>query len=125
MPETPVGPRVLMTFASKTPYHTNWLEIEAPADAEPIELYAALGAISWNEGQTYAALPPYPKFDLETMTDLGYQVQERHFARPGSAPFGGWTADERKAFMTEARAVLRHFGFTNVPLWRKTWQDML
>ena len=116
-------PRTSLTFASKVPYTTNWLEVEAPADAEPTAMYAELAAAGWVEQRP--GLPPHMAYDQETFKPLGYQVVERTFFCPGSDHFQLWKKDEAKKFMAAARAILARYGFTRVPVWRKTLQDML
>jgi hypothetical protein len=121
---TAVDPRIELCFASKLPHTTCWIEIEAPADNEPAALYAALRAGGWAESGI-ANLPPATKFDPATGKSAGYQYRERIFTRPGSQIFGIWSPEEKRRFMTEARAIFRRFGITRIPTWRKSLQDML
>ena len=118
-----VDPRVEICFASKQPHTTYWIEIEAPADAEPKELYAALVAGGWSESGI-EGLPPATKFNPLTGKPAGYQYRERHFVRPGSRRFGIWSPAERDRFIAEARTILDDFGFHRVPTWRKTLSEM-
>ena len=120
---TPIDQRVRLTFASKRPYATNWLEIVAPADAEPTELYAELAAIGWTE--EIGAGRPYAAYDETTFADLGYQAVDHVFSRRGTEHFGMWSKAESKTFMAQARAVLARYGFSHITVWRKTLEDML
>jgi hypothetical protein len=45
--------------------------------------------------------------------------------KPGSDLFLGWTREEAKANMAEARKILRKFGLTRVPKRRLTLADLL
>jgi hypothetical protein len=116
--------RVEIVFADQPPQKTCWLEIEVPVDNEPTELLAALGAAGWQD-QTVSGLPPATKYDLTTKQSLGYQYKSYQLFKPGTNLFRSWTENEAKANMKEARGVLRRFGRTAVPVWHKTWQDML
>jgi hypothetical protein len=121
---TKLDPRVIIAFADQPPAKTVWLEIEAPVDNEPTELFAALAAAGW-QNQAITDLPPATKYDFETKKSLDYQYQSYQFVKYGTATFRSWTAGEAKANMKEAEAILRQFGRPSVPVWHKTWQDML
>ena len=117
-------PRTRLTFAKRQgPDRTHWLEIEAPADAEPITLYTDLRAAGWTE--KYPPPPAHQAYDDHTFKPLGYMVVERFFTKPGTDMFKMWNDAEARAFMPAARAILRKHGFTRVPVWHKTLADML
>jgi len=46
---------------------------------------------------------------------LGYTVIDRFFSKPGSDMFKRWNAAEARAFMPQARAILRKHGFERGP----------
>jgi hypothetical protein len=117
-----VDPRTIVTFASSVPHTRLWLEIEAVVGAEPVELFAALAAAGWTEPN-----PPawsIYAYDEETGQRLDYQVIEHVLYPAGDLPRRASAEDGKKA-VAAARAAMRPFGFTRVPHWRKTWQDML
>jgi hypothetical protein len=121
---TPATPRVRLTFAKRQgPDRTTWLEIEAPSDAEPVALYADLRAAGWSED--YPSSPAHQAYDDRAFKPLGYTVIERFFTKPGSDMFKRWNDAEARAFMPQARAILRKHGFERVPVWHKTLADML
>lgn len=117
-------PRVRLTFARREGQdRTHWLEIEAPFDAEPAALYNDLKTAGWIE--SLPAMPAHPAYDERTFKPLGYQVCERVFVRHGSDTFRMWSQAEAKAWLPQARGILRRHGFERVPVWRKTLADML
>jgi hypothetical protein len=121
---TPATSRVRLTFAKRQGLqHTHWIEIEAPSDAEPLALYADLRAAGW--GENFPSAPAHQAYDDRTFKPLGYTVVEHMFTKPGSDLFKMWNAVEARAFMTQARAILRKHGFERVPVWHKTLADML
>lgn len=129
----PVAPlvdqRVALTFAAQGNARTKWIEIEFPEDAVPTALFEALAQIGFIERDGMARMPAIPAshYDAVThsFTDLGYRKQETHLTKAGTDLFTGWTAEEERANMRAARAVLRRFGFVRVPVWKKTLADML
>jgi hypothetical protein len=99
-------------FNSKHPHTTLWLEIKFLVGERPQELIDELAAIGFAE-DGLAKAPPCDGVD------------EVQLAKPGSALFGGWTAEEKKANLKAARAVLKRHGFVNVPCNKLSWVDML
>jgi hypothetical protein len=69
-------------------------------------------------------VPEHEAYD-QNFIPLGYKVTEIHVIARGSGPFGGWTAEEKKVHMANARSVLRKYGFPRAPVWTKTLADML
>src|SRR4051794_40799693 len=101
----PVDERVRLTFASKVPHTTCWIEIQYAADAVPQGLLDDLAAVGFATDPRFAALPPYtPMLDLDTPDEDGrtwkfadYQVVDAHLAPPqGSNLFGAWTPEEKR-----------------------------
>jgi hypothetical protein len=128
----PVDPRVELTFARQGNHRTHWLEIEFPVGAEPTGMLADLAEIGWHPDRFQT--PPVEKITwdstqpggLPQMVRHGYQTQELRLIGPkGSALFAGWDDDEKRQHMAAARKVLRKYGFTRVPVWAKTVQDMM
>ena len=59
------------------------------------------------------------------LSPRGYRVKDFNLTKAGTALFAGWTDEEKRANMRQARAIFRRFGFTRVPVWTKTLADML
>ena len=119
-----IDPRVALTFASQGHQPFTWLEITFPVDVEPTSLLADLAAIGWAEEDT-AWRFPYPAYD-DAHEALKYDEVSIHVCGPrGSGLFGGWDATEKRGHMLAARRVLRGHSFGTVPVWRKTFADML
>lgn len=120
-----VDPRTKVTFATKHPNITAWLEIEYPLDAVPQGLLDDLAEVGFAQDSRCAPLPPCPGVDGHYNL-TGYLVQDVHLGGPaGTDLFAGWTKDEARVHMRNARRVLRKHGLTNVPVWRKTWRDLI
>lgn len=129
---TQVDQRVTLTFASKGNSRTRWIEMTYPVDAPPTALLDALAEIGFKEQDGMVALPPYQAHTWDRSlplgqqyVDLGYRETEVHLTKSGTDLFGGWTAEEQRTNMNQARAIMRRFGFTRVPVWKKSISDML
>jgi hypothetical protein len=98
----------------ETDPETLWIVIEHDATETP-QLVEDLRDAGWQtpEDRGMRSLPP-----------LG-GVAETHLTRKGSELFCGWSAAERKSFVSEARAIMRRHGFTGVPVNKRPWQDFL
>jgi hypothetical protein len=92
-----------VSFNRREREQTCWIELRFPTAARPQPLLDGLAAIGF-VGDGMREAPPVNG------------VETTRVSKSGSALFGGWTADEKKANMTEARRVLRNFGFTKVPV---------
>lgn len=120
-----VDPRTTITFATKSPHRTAWIEITHPVDAIPQGLLDDLAEVGFARDARFHTLPPYPGVDAN-YNPTGYDVQEVMLASPaGTDLFSGWTADEARTHMAAARRVMRRHGVTGVPVWRKTLHDLL
>ena len=120
-----VDPRTKITFATKHPNRTAWIELEYPVDAVPQGLLDDLAAVGFAHNPRYATLPPCEGVD-EDYNLTGYTVQEVILGGPaGSDLFSGWTADEASTHMAAARRAMRRHDLTRVPVWRKTWRDLI
>jgi hypothetical protein len=121
-----VDARTQSTFATKHPDHTAWIEIEYPVEAIPQGLIDDLAGIGFAESTQYARLPAMVAWDRATGQDLDYRSQEVTLGGPrGSGLFGAWTDAEKRTHMAAARKVFRKHGITRVPVWRKTWRDLI
>lgn len=120
-----IDPRVALLFASRGNSLTKWIEITYPEDAVPTGLLDRLAAVGFKSDGM--ALPAYEAFDTsdEGFKPRGYKEISDHLVLRGSGLFGSWTEAEAKDNMRRARAVLRAFGFSRVPVWKKTLADML
>lgn len=107
-----------MEFQAKAPYKTWGLWISGLYDEDAITdserecveaVCAAFEKAGWEVG----------RYDL----DSGYPWWE--IGKDGTGLFGGWTDDESRKFMAEARKILRKFGITRVPKKKLTLADML
>lgn len=108
-------PETTVCFEKRTNDRSHWIKIEHPEGTErPQDLLDALAAIGFAEDTRFAP-PPH-------ITGWPHEIQV--FKR-GSGLFTDWTAEEKPGFMREARAVLRRFGFTNVPVNTLTLADLL
>ena len=129
----PVDDRVALTFASSAPHATCWIEMTYPIDAVPQGLLDDLAAAGFAVDGRYRPAPPYTPIlnqgapgQPTSIQFADYQVVDVLIGAPrGSALFGGWTPGEKRTHMAAARRVLRNHGFTDVPVWKKTLQDML
>ena len=120
-----VDPRTKITFATKAPNRTAWIEIEYPVDAAPQGLLDDLATVGFAHDTRFHTLPPCPGVD-ENYNPAGYDVQEVILSGPaGTDLFSGWTADEARTHMAAARRVMRRHEVTGVPVWRKTLHDLL
>jgi hypothetical protein len=100
-----------------------WIEVNAPSDTEPQDLYAALRAAGWHEQG--APVSPLPRWDAAKHAPAPGFVQERSFFKDGSGPFKSWSKAELTANVRDARVILGSFSFARVPHWRKTVADLL
>jgi hypothetical protein len=120
-----VDDRVSLTFAANGREKTSWIEITYPQDAVPSGMIAALAEIGFKVDTRFAEYA-YPASDYDRKVyPNGYRLVEVSVNRSGSGLFGTWTAEDATLFMREARSVLRRFGFTRVPMWRKTLADRM
>jgi hypothetical protein len=111
-----VDKRVELAFSAHSPYRTWVIEIEAPSDAEPTNLYAALVSAGWRDA-TMAGSPAARKWDRVRHVWAPYLVMQRIFVRDGASLFSSaWSEAERVQFIRAARATLRRFGFVAVPM---------
>lgn len=122
MTTTTVDPRVSLLFASKGASRTKWIEVTFPTDAEPSDMFDDLRAAGWVYDDY--GLPPTQARD-DNFKSLGYAEQFAVFTKKGTDLFVGWTDAEKTANMAEARSILRKYGFSRVPVWKKTLADML
>lgn len=99
-------------FGSRSPYTTNWLELEYLEAEPPTELLAALAAIGWTQGP-FPQLPPLNG------------VCHVELSKPGSDLFQCWTAAEERANMSQVRRLLRRFGFMAVPIHKYTMAELI
>ena len=114
-----VDARVELAFSAHSPYRTWVIEIEAPSDAEPSNLYAALANAGWRDA-TIAGLPASRKWDRIRRAWAPYLVMQRVFVHDSASPFSSaWSEAEKVQFIRAARATLRRFGFVGVPMIRK------
>lgn len=104
--------KVAVRFETKGrgPNATLAVSVHHPVKKPPTALFEELNRAGWNE--TFD-LPPYSG------------IKERSFFKPGTGLFTGWTPKEAKEYRTEARKILRGFGFVRVPIWYKTLADLL
>ena len=121
-----VDPRTFITFATKHPNRTAWIEIEYPVDTVPQGLLDDLAAVGFAQNTRFVTLGPAEAYDRATGQNLGYISQEVTLAAPpGTGLFGSWTDDEGRTHMAAARRVFRKHGVTRVPVWRKTLHDLI
>jgi hypothetical protein len=128
-----IDERVSLTFARRERGIHHWIEGEYPEQARPEALFAAFEAAGWTLDAMQETVPAYEPYDYDYSKPLvgqravprGHKVREFGLTKPGTSTFGGWSAEEKQANMREARAILRRFGFTRVPVWTKTLADML
>lgn len=124
----PVDERVSLTFAAQGNGSTKWIEIQFPTENPPTSMLEALAEIGFAPNPHHMRLPAYTVFAHNAAGEyvpLGYRAQEEMLVKSGGGLFGGWTAEEERTNMRIARAVLRRFGFTRVPVWKKTPADMM
>lgn len=110
-----IDPSVQITFAHREREKTYWLEFEYPTEVEPHALLTALESEGWEKTHKHEW--------VEYQT--GVPTTALTCSKPGTDLFNGWTDDERTTNMARARAILRSFGRTRVPVWSKTLMDML
>lgn len=101
-------------FASKPPHKTCWIELSFDVDDPPNNLLHELEKAGWSETEKSHRVPP-----LNGRQEMWLNPPK------GSGLFGGWNDDERKKHMSSARRILRKYGLTKVPHWKKTLVDML
>lgn len=105
-------PQLGLSFGSKDEGKTCWLCITHKVDDHAVEtLLADLETIGWKQNK-YSKAPPID------------DVAETIVFKRGTGLFGNWSPEERRAYMSEVRAVLRRHGYTHVPVNRLTWQDL-
>lgn len=131
-PTLTLDPRLELTMARKTRGLTHWVEGEYPIDARPDALFAAFEEAGWTLNPTTESIPAFEPLDIDHTLPpgqrarrRGYRVKEFSLTKPGTGLFGGWTEDEKRANLREARALLRRFGFARIPVWTKTWRDLV
>jgi len=104
-------PETGLCFQSKD-RGTNWISISYEVGDEATEaLIADLKAAGW--GSQFRDAPPIQN------------IAETNLTKAGSGLFGGWTEEEKKQNMKEARAILRRHGYSGVPVQRLSWQDLI
>lgn len=102
---------MIISFVSKDPHSTPWIEIQFPSKDRPTKLIEGLAGIGFR-----SELPSVPSLN---------GVQTIELVKHGTGIFGSWTPEEYKVYMREARALLRRYGFCNVPRKRLTPMDLL
>jgi len=113
-----------LEFQSQNPFQTWWLDIR-------------------KDYSTGSILDPIPAEDRERIEEICAAFEEAGWniwrfgdksdctmwtiSKHGTAPlFGGWTDEEAKKYMAEARKILRtKFGITRVPKHKLTLADMM
>ena len=105
------NPDVTVSFNRRQREQTCWIELYFPVDAEPTEMLAALAEV----GFAPDGMREPPPLD---------GVQAAHLIKHGSDLFGGWTDAEKRENMKAARAVLRRFGSTGVPVNALSYFDL-
>lgn len=93
------------------PNPTLGIRLAYHVDRRPDELLNALISAGWEASMF---VPPMPD-----------GTKEVFLHKPGTGLFTGWTPEEARAFRTEARKILRRFGFRNVPVIRLRLEDLL
>lgn len=93
---------------------THWIVIEHDEDTRP-EIIDDLRAAGWrtSEDDGMRGLPPL-NGRLETT-----------LCKRGTDLFCGWTAEEKKQYLAEARKIMRKHGYTGVKVHTRPWQDFL
>ncbi len=108
-------------FQSKPPYKTWWISIQRDMSGD------VAAPIPEGERETAEAI-------VAALTDAGWTIESYgeetgwpawDASKPGSGLFGGWTPEEAKKYMAEARKILRKFGLTRVPKRKLTLADMM
>lgn len=129
---TALDPRVGVTFARRERGVTHWIEGDYPEDARPDGLFAAFEAAGWVLDAATESIPAYEPWDLDYSLPVGqqgtlrgYKVKGFSLSKPGTGLFTGWKPAEKAGNLREARALMRRFGLTRVPVWTKTLADML
>ena len=120
-----LDPRVQITFATKNPDATFWIELEYPVDTIPQALLDDLAKIGFApDGLTQ--IPVTEKVEFlsnpeggSIMKRLGYDVQEITLTKKGTSMFGGWNAEQKRTNLAQARRVLRAHGYPKVETWEK------
>ena len=102
---------MVIFFVSKEPHSTLWIEIQFPSKDRPTRLIEGLAGIGFR-----SEVPPVPPLSGVQTIDL---------VKEGTGIFGSWTPEEYRVNMREARALLRSYGFRNVPRKRLTPMDLL
>lgn len=107
-------------FQAREPYTTWGVEINRSWNS-------GRGAIPEGERQTAKAI-------MAAFAEAGWEVERYaedsgwpswNAYKNGADAFFGWTKEEFKTYMAEARKILRKFGLTKVPKHRLTLADML
>ena len=99
-----------ISFQAKQPYHTWFMVIAHPKDEPPTDLFKDLEKVGWEQEIKYAPIK---------------DRQETIYAKDGTAIFNGWTPEEGKVALKDARAVLKKHNIVRVPKIRLTLQDLL
>ena len=110
--ETSVHPETTVSFKRREREQTCGIELCFPVEVPPTSLTAALAEIGFVEDGL--RMPP-PLNGVEKIW----------LHKRGTALFGAWTAEEKKANMAAARKVLRRFGFERVPVNVLTYFDLV
>ena len=110
-----------LLLASREHSNTLWVEGAYREGFRPDDLFSDFTKAGWSV-EEYGL--PVQAYDDE-WNRLPYSEFDFHINRMGTGLFGGWSPDEEKRFRAEARKIMRKHGFTRVPIWRKTLQDMI
>ena len=107
-------------FQASEPYTTWGVEIHRSMSKER-------GPVPERERQTAKAI-------MAAFAEAGWEIERYaedsgwpswNAYKNGTEAFFGWTKEEFKKYMAEARKILRKFGLTKVPKRRLTLADML
>jgi hypothetical protein len=101
------------SFDSKAPY-TTWslsLTYHLADENDFNEIAADMIRAGWQ-------LEPHPASPLNG-------VQQQVFNKRGSGLFGTWEKNEESAFLTEARQLMRNYGFERIPKNKLTYAQLI
>ncbi len=119
--------KVRVQFQSQNPHNTLYLKLWVPANDEPKAMYTALEKIGWKRTDNDAMMAPPIKakycYDGGYGKDDDTLIVEHYFEKSGSGLFNGWTPEDKKKNVPDARAVLRKFGFVHIPHHKLTLPD--
>jgi hypothetical protein len=106
---------ISISFDRKDKNLTHWITLTyINTDPSPQTIIDALREAGWETARD-RGLSDIPEIDGELTVSL---------SRRGSGLFTSWLPDEKKQFLSEARAILRRFGFTRVPINEWSWEDL-